>query len=510
MNKTEGENRKARIDGSSWFILSFVLMVLMTFSAAAQIQQAWVARYNNGITNGTNQAVKMALDASGNIYVTGFSQNANTNLGYATIKYAPNGNQLWIARYDTTNDSSAIPTGLGLDSSNDVIVTGTVLTIMYDPNGNQLWTAPYAGAALAVDSSGNSVVTGINANFGTVKLNANGSNLWSVTYSSPYGPGLGQQVLCAPDSSVYVAGSYTYLCDEGFCYLEMLVVKYDSAGNQIWAATPFQADVFAVNVAAAALDSSGSFYIVVDYGSGFAKFVTSKYSSDGMLRWSSSPTTYNGSQTHGLMLDQRQDVVLTGQVNYAYNASLGTFSYYYGTFELSTNGATLWSRYFPDPPFSSSVAKAIAIDLGNNVYVTGCSPGTNTKNNIATIKYDLVGTQIWLQRYSSPGNGNAAGNAIAVDNNGNVYVAGYDTTMAGGTEMVLIKYSPVTLQRKPDGTVLLETQGSPGESFDIEASADLLNWLDLGTVLADINGLMQFDDTNAPQYNARFYTTKPQ
>jgi hypothetical protein len=80
----------------------------------------------------------------------------------------------------------------------------------------------------------------------------------------------------------------------------------------------------------------------------------------------------------------------------------------------------------------------------------------------------------------------------------------------GGTEMVLIKYSRITLQRRADGTVLLEAQGLPGESFDIQASADLLNWLGLGSVLADTNGLMQFDDTNAPQYNARFYTTTPQ
>jgi len=34
--------------------------------------------------------------------------------------------------------------------------------------------------------------------------------------------------------------------------------------------------------------------------------------------------------------------------------------------------------------------------------------------------------------------------------------------------------------------------------LDIAASEDLLNWLDLGSVLADTNGLMQFDDINAP------------
>ena len=62
----------------------------------------------------------------------------------------------------------------------------------------------------------------------------------------------------------------------------------------------------------------------------------------------------------------------------------------------------------------------------------------------------------------------------------------------------------------PDGTVILQAQGTPGESFDVEASADLLHWLDLGSVLADTNGLMQFDDTNAPACPARFYSTIPQ
>ena len=157
-----------------------------------------------------------------------------------------------------------------------------------------------------------------------------------------------------------------------------------------------------------------------------------------------------------------------------------------------------------------SVSTAIAIDSANNSYVTGYSTRTNSSNDIVSIKYDNNGNQIWLQRYSSPGNGNAAGNAIAVDNNRNVYVTGYDTTAAGGTEIVTIKYSPVTVQRRADGTVILQAQGSPGESFDIQASADLLNWLDLGTSQADTNGLMQFNDTNAPNYPARFYLTSPQ
>jgi len=170
----------------------------------------------------------------------------------------------------------------------------------------------------------------------------------------------------------------------------------------------------------------------------------------------------------------------------------------------------MWTNHYPKPPFGSSAATAVATDSVNDVYITGYSSSTYGVNDVVTIKYDPNGNLIWLQRYSSPGGGNASGNAIAVDNSGNVYVTGYDTTAAGGTEIVTIKYSPVSLQRRSDGTVILQAQGTPGETFDIEASEDLLNWLDLGSALADTNGLIQFDDTNAPNYPARFYYTTPQ
>jgi len=37
-----------------------------------------------------------------------------------------------------------------------------------------------------------------------------------------------------------------------------------------------------------------------------------------------------------------------------------------------------------------------------------------------------------------------------------------------------------------------------------------MNWLDLGSILADSNGVAQFQDTNASNYNRRFYVTTPQ
>jgi hypothetical protein len=477
----------------------------MPLCASAQIQQAWVAHYNNGILNGTNEAVKMALDSVGNIYVTGFSQNSLSNLGYVTIKYAPNGTQLWASRYDSTNYPNATPAGLVLDNSNQVVVTGSALTVKYDTNGSQLWTAPYAGASLAVDTNGNVAVTGFDTIFSTVKINSSGTNLWQETNPSSCGAATGQSIVADTNGNFYVAGNDPVLCDNGITDYGLLIIKYGTNGSHIWTAN-YEAGGAIAQVEGFALDGSGNVDVLVNFLQRQCYTVLS-YDFNGGLIWTSFLDQSLSSSAHALAIDRNSSVLFTGQVPYKFT---GVSSFMYGTYKVNSNGAATWTNDFPQPPYGSSVATAITVDQFNSVYITGYSPGTNGINDIVTIKYDPNGNQIWLQRYSSPGNGNAAGNAIAVDNNGNVYVTGYDTTTAGGTEIVTIKYSPVTVQRRSDGTVILQAQGSPGESFDIQASADLLNWLDLGPVTADTNGLMQFADTNASNYSSRFYYTNPQ
>jgi len=481
-------------------------MCLLPFSAISQIRQAWAVHYNNGILNGTNEALKMALDSVGNLYVTGFSQNTNTNLGYVTIKYAPNGTQLWAARYDDTNYPTAGPSGIALDNSNNVVVTGNALTVKYDTNGHQLWTAPYNGSGIAVDTSGNAIVTGYASGFNTVKLSPNGSNLWSQSYVSTWGPAVSEAVVVDGGGNAYVAGSDTYICyQEGAfkdCYAGLLTVKYDPNGNQLWLNIPSEG-TSQPQITGMGLDSRSNLDVVENFYQ--APYFTFSYASDGSEIWfNHDPTDNAAGQATSLAIDKSNNVVVTGQsVPHSPNPQMGTS-------RIDTNGGYNLTNLYPTVPMGASAGTSVAIDQANSIYVTGYSPGSDGTNDIVTIKYDQNSNQIWLQRYASPGDGNAAGNAIAVDNSGNVYVTGYETTTAGGTEIVTIKYSPVTLQRRSDGTVILQAQGSPGEAFDIEASTDLLNWLDLGRVLADTNGLMQFDDTNAPAYPARFYYTTPQ
>jgi len=261
-----------------------------------------------------------------------------------------------------------------------------------------------------------------------------------------------------------------------------------------------------VQVGGTALDAADNLYLMSNWP-GIVGYFTFKYNAAGSNLWRTGPNNAGASYGVGLVLDSLANVLLTGGLPYQFT---GFNSYVYGTYKMSSNGSTVWAAAYPNPGYETSVASSIAVDSANNCYVTGYSPGANGTNNIVTIKYGPNGNQVWLQQYNALNSGNDAGNAIAVDKNANVYVTGYETLPGGGTGIVTIKYIPMSLQRLADGTILLEVQGSPGESFDIEASVDLLNWLDLGTVLADTNGLMQFDDTNAPNFPSRFYYTNPQ
>lgn len=114
-------------------------LLVLKYNSAGHID--WEKRYNNS-TNDDDGAAALALDANGNIYVTGFSTSAN-GTDYITLKYSPTGAKLWSARY---NNSSAkkddAASAIAVDSAGNIYVTGTswggasskdIVTIKYAP-----------------------------------------------------------------------------------------------------------------------------------------------------------------------------------------------------------------------------------------------------------------------------------------------------------------------------------------------------------------------------------------
>ena len=90
-------------------------------------QRQWVARYNGPPGNAPDIATAIALDGSGNVYVTGSSSRTNLvfgDFGYATIKYNSIGQEQWVVRYDEPQNASNEAAAIAVDNLANVYVTG--------------------------------------------------------------------------------------------------------------------------------------------------------------------------------------------------------------------------------------------------------------------------------------------------------------------------------------------------------------------------------------------------
>ncbi len=108
----------------------------------------------------------------------------------------------------------------------------------------------------------------------------------------------------------------------------------------------------------------------------------------------------------------------------------------------SALGDTLWTYRYDGTAISDDYAYAMAVDANENVYLTGKSRAVSTGwDEMITIKLNSSGVQQWVIRYSPTGGGDSQGNAIAIDNNGNVYVAGWFDPPSAGKDWLVIKYN---------------------------------------------------------------------
>ncbi|MCK4404402.1 MAG: SBBP repeat-containing protein [candidate division Zixibacteria bacterium] len=295
---------------------------------------AWVSRYN-GPGNSVDVAMDIAIDDSNNVYVTGYSYGSGTNSDYATIKYKPNGDTAWVRRYNGPGNDYDWAYAMALDGSGNVYVTGRsdgsgthgdYATIKYKPNGDTAWVMRYNGPGnsidvamdIAIDDSNNVYVTGgsygsgTNSDYTTIKYKPNGDTAWVSRYNGPGNNYDCAHAIALDDSgNVYVTG---YSDGSGTSY-DYTTIKYYPNGDTAWVRRyngPGNDYDWAYAIA---LDDSGYVYVTGKRGSGTdSDYATIKYYPDGDTVW---VRVYNGpinggDRAYDLAVDDSGNVYVTG------------------------------------------------------------------------------------------------------------------------------------------------------------------------------------------------------
>ena len=440
----------------------FIILILITSSLRAQLNQEWVRMYN-GSANGNDEALTHTTDASGNVYAAGKILRSSTGFDIYAVKFSPSGILLWEKLYNGPGNGNDIAYSVKVDRSGNVFIAGEskglntnrdFVLIKYNSQGEEQWIKRYNGignsdeipVAVVTDTAGNSIITGHSWTVGslfdfvTIKYNSEGDTLWTRKYNgSANGNELASDLISDTSGNIYVTGSSF---GPGTIN-DFILVKYNSNGDEMWAQTyngPVNGND---NFTSITLDNSSNVIISgSSVGSGTSiDFATLKYSPAGDVIWLrryTSPTV-NIEEPKAIASDASGNIYVTG-------TSTGfSTSYDYLTVKYSPAGDEMWVRRYNGPSSNNfDESRSVSADNSGNVLVSGLSAGTGTMDDIVTIKYDENGNELWVHRYNSPANLNDVANNISFDNSGNIIISGIITSITGGVDFGVIKFSQLT------------------------------------------------------------------
>jgi hypothetical protein len=397
----------------------------------------WLKRFGDNLDQ---DAWAVATDAAGNVIVAGqFAgtidfgggplMTANTQPDMFIAKLDPMGNHLWSKRYGANGIDVA--RAVAIDANGDVLVTGIYQSTvdfgggpfvsvggttdvfvlkLSAAAGAHMWSKSFGasggddGSAVAVDAAGDVAVAGHFRNtvdFGGGPLTAAGlDDVFVVRFSS--------------------AGDHQWSRHYGDAFNQsMRGVAFDAAGS-----------VFFTGYFEGSVDFGGGTLLA----NGTSDAMLVKLSATGVHQWSKRFGAPGSQVGTAIAVDGAGNVVVTGNaassVDFGGGQLVGAGMNDVFVAKYDTMGNHVWSKLAGDA--QEQLGLGVAVDGGGNVVLVGRAAGSFNlgggpiasagANDVFIAKFDSAGAHLWSKRA-----GDALeqwGRAAAVDTLGNIFFAG--------------------------------------------------------------------------------------
>ena len=349
-----------------------------------------------GSTSNHDYGNAIAVDSSGNLYITGVggdtwgnpkhAHSSGFNDDIVVMKLDPSGTLVWNTFYGSTSEDAA--RGISVDGSGNIYVTG---------NSKATWGSPKHAHS-----------SGANYDIAILKLDNTGTFAWNTFYGSASNDS-GDAIAVDTGGNVYITGQ--------------------SYASWVSPSSPLHSFSGNVDIVVMKLDSSGALNWHTFYGS----------------------SSYD--QGKGIAVDASNNVYITG----ASDATWGTPKHSHsGSIEimvmkLTSSGTLVWHTFYGAATYD--YGNAIAVDSSSNVYITGASDATwgspkhahSGNSDIMVMKLNSSGDLVWHTFYGS--SFYEEGKGIAVDGNNNVYITGTSQYGWGNPQHPFNTYADILIMK---------------------------------------------------------------
>lgn len=409
------------------------------------------SRTKNGKGSGDDEAISVAVDNSGNVFVCGYSEGDTTNVDILLMKYDASGTKLYDTTWNSVANYDDIPVAMALDPSGNIFIAGNTepdtasgsnnyITLKFASDGTILWATEFSRSGitsgkdevsgLVVDGSGDVYVTGrsmgsADDDFATIKYTGtNGVQQWLQVYNSGNGNDRATAIVLDNSGAVIVTGRSKSASNDDF-----RTVKYSAGGVLQWSKfynAPANQDDRALAIAVDALDniyvtgqSDADNSAAINYD-----FATVKYNSAGTQQWSriTGSVFIQDDIPTAIKADAAGNLIITGRSDQDPGTSEDND---WMTVMYNTSGTLMWSLFKGGTNAGKGDTPGNLILDGTNCYVVGSTNNTVSMKDATIVKYDVTGTETFAKTFNGLGDFNESAKSIIIDSNDFSYTCGY-------------------------------------------------------------------------------------